>query len=251
MPFTDPMADGPAIQASSLRALKAGETLKKTLSLVKEFRAGEQATPIVLMGYYNPIYSYGVDAFLKDALAAGVDGLIIVDLPPEEDSELCVPRSRPVSTSSASRRRPPTITACRPCSGTRRASSTTSRSSVSPHQVREQHRHRQGRAALETPHPSPRSGRLRHPHRGPGPRRRAGGRCGRGRLGDRLAHRRLAGRFGQADREDQGGRAGAGARPSRGAYDRRRSSGVPWHELADQFRPPEDPCAGEKTRHAR
>jgi len=91
MPFTDPMADGPAIQASSLRALKAGETLKKTLSLVKEFRAGDAATPIVLMGYYNPIYSYGVDAFLNDALAAGVDGLIIVDLPPEEDSELCVP----------------------------------------------------------------------------------------------------------------------------------------------------------------
>jgi tryptophan synthase alpha chain len=91
MPFTDPMADGPAIQASSLRALKAGETLKKTLALVKDFRAGDAATPIVLMGYYNPIYSYGVDAFLKDALAAGVDGLIIVDLPPEEDSELCVP----------------------------------------------------------------------------------------------------------------------------------------------------------------
>jgi tryptophan synthase alpha chain len=91
MPFTDPMADGPAIQASSLRALKAGQTMKKTLALVKDFRAGDPATPIVLMGYYNPIYSYGVDAFLKDALAAGVDGLIIVDLPPEEDSELCVP----------------------------------------------------------------------------------------------------------------------------------------------------------------
>jgi len=91
MPFTDPMADGPAIQASSLRALKAGETVKKTLSLVKEFRTGDSATPIVLMGYYNPIYAYGVDAFLKDAVAAGVDGLIIVDLPPEEDGELCVP----------------------------------------------------------------------------------------------------------------------------------------------------------------
>ncbi len=91
MPFTDPMADGPAIQASSLRALKAGETVKKTLALVKDFRAGEAATPIVLMGYYNPIYAYGVDAFLKDAVAAGVDGLIIVDLPPEEDDELCVP----------------------------------------------------------------------------------------------------------------------------------------------------------------
>jgi tryptophan synthase alpha chain len=91
MPFTDPMADGPAIQASSLRALKSGMTLKKTLAFVTEFRASEKNTPIVLMGYYNPIYAYGVDAFLKDALAAGVDGLIIVDLPPEEDAELCLP----------------------------------------------------------------------------------------------------------------------------------------------------------------
>jgi tryptophan synthase alpha chain len=85
------MADGPAIQASSLRALKSGQTMKKTLAFVQEFRASDRKTPIVLMGYYNPIYSYGVDAFLKDALAAGVDGLIIVDLPPEEDAELCLP----------------------------------------------------------------------------------------------------------------------------------------------------------------
>jgi tryptophan synthase alpha chain len=91
MPFTDPMADGPAIQAAGLRALKAGTTLKKTLKLVADFRAGDDATPIVLMGYYNPIYVYGVDAFLRDARAAGVDGLIVVDLPPEEDAELCVP----------------------------------------------------------------------------------------------------------------------------------------------------------------
>jgi tryptophan synthase alpha chain len=91
MPFTDPMADGPAIQASSLRALKSGQTMKKTLALVQEFRGSDRDTPIVLMGYYNPIYSYGVDAFLEDALAAGVDGLIIVDLPPEEDAELCLP----------------------------------------------------------------------------------------------------------------------------------------------------------------
>src|SRR5919109_2545943 len=91
MPFTDPMADGPAIEASSLRALKSGMTIKKTLAFVQEFRAAEQKTPIVLMGYYNPIYAYGVEAFLKDALVAGVDGLIIVDLPPEEDAELCLP----------------------------------------------------------------------------------------------------------------------------------------------------------------
>jgi len=91
MPFTDPMADGPAIQAAGLRALKGGMTLKKTLDLVRGFRKDDDATPIVLMGYYNPIYIYGVEAFLTDAKTAGVDGLIIVDLPPEEDDELCVP----------------------------------------------------------------------------------------------------------------------------------------------------------------
>jgi tryptophan synthase alpha chain len=91
MHFTDPMADGPAIQAAGLRALKAGMTLKKTLALVREFRKGDETTPLVLMGYYNPIYIYGVDKFLSDAKSAGVDGLIVVDLPPEEDSELCVP----------------------------------------------------------------------------------------------------------------------------------------------------------------
>ncbi len=91
MPFTDPMADGPAVQASSQRALRAGQTLKKTLALVRTFRAGDEGTPIVLMGYYNPIYIYGVPRFLADAKTAGVDGLIVVDLPPEEDDELCVP----------------------------------------------------------------------------------------------------------------------------------------------------------------
>jgi tryptophan synthase alpha chain len=91
MPFTDPMADGPAIQAAGLRALKGGQTMKRTLSLVREFRRTDDTTPIVLMGYYNPIYIYGVAPFLVDAKAAGVDGLIIVDLPPEEDAELCLP----------------------------------------------------------------------------------------------------------------------------------------------------------------
>jgi tryptophan synthase alpha chain len=91
MPFTDPMADGPSIQAAGLRALKAGMTLRKTLGMVRAFRKGDDATPLVLMGYYNPIYVYGVDGFLEDAKSAGVDGLIIVDLPPEEDSELCLP----------------------------------------------------------------------------------------------------------------------------------------------------------------
>jgi tryptophan synthase alpha chain len=91
MPFTDPMADGPAIQAAGVRALAAGQNMKKTLGLVRDFRAGDNDTPIVLMGYYNPIYIYGVDKFLSDAKTAGVDGLIVVDLPPEEDEELCIP----------------------------------------------------------------------------------------------------------------------------------------------------------------
>lgn len=91
MPFSDPMADGPAIQAAGLRALKAGMTLARTLALVRDFRKADDSTPLVLMGYYNPIYVYGVDRFLQDASHAGVDGLIIVDLPPEEDQELCLP----------------------------------------------------------------------------------------------------------------------------------------------------------------
>jgi tryptophan synthase alpha chain len=91
MPFTDPMADGPSIQAAGLRALKAGTTLRKTLAMVADFRKSDPDTPIVLMGYYNPIYIYGVEAFLADARTVGVDGLIVVDLPPEEDAELCVP----------------------------------------------------------------------------------------------------------------------------------------------------------------
>ena len=95
MPFSDPMADGPAIQASSQRALKAGQTMKKTLSMVREFRTEDDTTPIVLMGYYNPIYIYPVDRFIADAVDAGVDGLIVVDVPPEEDEEL-----RPAATAA-------------------------------------------------------------------------------------------------------------------------------------------------------
>ena len=91
MPFSDPMADGPAVQASSQRALKAGQTMKKTLQMVREFRKQDNDTPIVLMGYYNPIYIYPVDAFIADCVEAGVDGLIVVDVPPEADDELCLP----------------------------------------------------------------------------------------------------------------------------------------------------------------
>ncbi len=91
LPFTDPMADGPTIQLAGQRALDGGMTLNKTLELARTFRETDNTTPIVLMGYYNPIYSHGVDSFLADAKAAGIDGLIIVDLPPEEDEELCIP----------------------------------------------------------------------------------------------------------------------------------------------------------------
>ena len=91
MPFTDPMADGPTIQLAGQRALEGGQTLQKTLDMVVEFRKSDATTPIVLMGYYNPIYSRGVEKFLADAKAAGIDGLIVVDLPPEEDDELCIP----------------------------------------------------------------------------------------------------------------------------------------------------------------
>jgi tryptophan synthase alpha chain len=91
MPFSDPMADGPAIQAAGLRALKGGQTLAKTLKMAADFRREDDDTPIVMMGYYNPIYIYGVDRFLTDAKAAGIDGLIVVDLPPEMDAELCIP----------------------------------------------------------------------------------------------------------------------------------------------------------------
>ncbi len=91
MPFSDPMADGPAIQLAGQRALAAGMTLHRTLGMVERFRQGDATTPIVLMGYYNPIFTYGVDSFLEDARTAGIDGLIIVDMPPEEDAELCIP----------------------------------------------------------------------------------------------------------------------------------------------------------------
>ncbi|MGI1663775.1 tryptophan synthase subunit alpha [Palleronia sp. KMU-117] len=94
MPFTDPMADGPTIQLAGQRALESGQTLQRTLDMAAEFRKGDDTTPIVMMGYYNPIYSRGVDRFLADACAAGIDGLIVVDLPPEEDDELCLPAQK-------------------------------------------------------------------------------------------------------------------------------------------------------------
>jgi tryptophan synthase alpha chain len=94
LPFTDPMADGPTIQAAGQRALEGGMTVDQTLQMVRDFRAGDNVTPIVLMGYYNPIYSRGVDRFLAEAKGVGIDGLIVVDLPPEEDAELCIPAQK-------------------------------------------------------------------------------------------------------------------------------------------------------------
>jgi len=94
LPFTDPMADGPTIQLAGQRALEAGMTLEKTLQMVRDFRETDDTTPIVLMGYYNPIYSRGVTRFLAEAKEAGIDGMIVVDLPPEEDSELCIPAQK-------------------------------------------------------------------------------------------------------------------------------------------------------------
>ena len=94
LPFTDPMADGPTIQLAGQRALEGGMTLDRTLELARRFREGDDSTPIVLMGYYNPIYSRGVAKFLEQAKEAGIDGLIVVDLPPEEDDELCIPAQK-------------------------------------------------------------------------------------------------------------------------------------------------------------
>ena len=187
MPFTDPMADGPAIQASSQRALKAGQTLRKTLAMVRTFRHGDDLTPIVLMGYYNPIYIYGVDKFLADAKSAGVDGLIVVDLPPEEDEELCLPALKAglnfirLATPTTDDRRLPAVLD----------------EHVGLCLLRLHHRHyRHGRArhrqghdggrAHQAAHEAPGRGRLRRQDRGPRPRHGKGRRRGRGRL---CAHR--------------------------------------------------------------
>jgi tryptophan synthase alpha chain len=113
MPFSDPMADGPTVQAGSLSALKAGMTLARTLDLVRGFRRSDDATPIVLMGYYNPIWRYGPERFLDDARQAGVDGLIMVDLPPEEDDELCLPRTQLHPPGDADDRRSPSADGAR------------------------------------------------------------------------------------------------------------------------------------------
>ena len=170
------MADGPSIQAASLRALNAGATLASTLDMLRVFRAGDPDTPVVLMGYYNPIYSYGVDAFLDDAIAAGADGLIVVDLPPEEDAELCLPARVRTCPSCAWRRRPPMTAACRRFWSTPPASSIMSQSPASPAPKRCR--------AISPPAPS-----KQKPHR-PARRRRFRDQNPRGRRGHRLGRRR-------------------------------------------------------------
>ena len=132
MPFTDPMADGPTIQAAGLRGLKAGATLARTLAMVREFRAGDADTPVILMGYLNPIASYGPERFCRDASAAGVDGLIVVDLPTEEADLLAGHAHASASTSSALSPPPRTTPASPSCCTAAAASSTTSASPASP-----------------------------------------------------------------------------------------------------------------------
>ena len=193
MPFSDPMADGPAIQAAGLRALKAGMTLAKVLAIVGAFRKTDQATPIVLMGYYNPIYHYGVAKFLADAKAAGVDGLIVVDLPPEHDEELCIPAERRgldfirLATPTTDDKRLPQVlkntqgflyyVAVAGVTGTKSAS---------------RRCHHGGGGAAETPHRSAGRRRLRHPHAGASRCGRARRRCRRGRLRFGRARCRIA-----------------------------------------------------------
>ncbi len=187
MPFTDPMADGPSIQAAGLRALKAGMTLKKTLAMVRAFRAGDATTPLVLMGYYNPIYIYGVDKFLVDAKSAGVDGLIIVDLPPEEDD-----RIMPAGDEGRAEFHPAGDADHR-----RQAAACGARQHVRLCLLRRHHRHhrkcerrqgrgRQGRCPHQAPYQIAGLRRLRHPDPGGRPRhcgecRRRGGRHRAGR----------------------------------------------------------------------
>ena len=222
MPFTDPMADGPAIQASSLRALAAGQTMKKTLALVRDFRREDEATPIVLMGYYNPIYQYGVAKFLADAKDAGVDGLIVVDLPPEEDEELCLP-----AKAAGLAFHPPRHADHRRQAPARRAAQYRGLRLLRLH--RRHHRHPLGRRcrylpggdAAEAPYRSAGRRRLRHPQRRPGRRRRQGRRWRGGGLGpgrsDRRPSRRRGPRQGEPARRAArpGARAGRGVRGAR------------------------------------
>ena len=218
MPFTDPMADGPAIQAAGVRALAAGQTLIKTLAMVRDFRAGDDATPIVLMGYYNPIYIYGVDKFLVDAKAAGVDGLIVVDLPPEEDDELCVPALKAglnfirLATPTTDDKRLPAV-----LNNTSGFVYYVSITGITGSAAPDADQGRRGGRPHQAAHGAAGRGRLRRPGRGQRPchrrgRRRRGGRLGPGRSAAQEPRSAGpgAGRYGQG-----GGRSGRPARRRR------------------------------------
>ena len=216
MPFTDPMADGPAIQAAGLRALKAGMTLKKTLAMVRAFREGDTTTPLVLMGYYNPIYIYGVDKFLADAKSAGVDGLIIVDLPPEEDTELCLPAMQAglnfirLATPTTDDKRLPAVLA-----NTSGFVYYVSITGITGSASADADGGRRGRRAHQAAHQIAGLRRLRHPHAGSRPRHRATcrRRGGRHRAGRCLARQPRCGR----PRDGQNRRCGRRSRGLAGA----------------------------------
>ena len=203
MPFSDPIADGPAIQAAGLRALKANQTLRATLGMVERFRAADPDTPLVLMGYYNPIYIYGVEAFLTDAKAAGVDGLIVVDCPPEEDDEICLPARRAglafvrlVAPTTGEQRLPAIL---KNASGFVYFVSITGVTGAAAPDVEAGGR---SGGAPEAAHRFARGGRFRREER----RKRAGDRRDRGRRGRRFIHCRGGQAFARRRSVDRGGR---------------------------------------------
>ena len=243
MPFTDPMADGPAIQAGGLRALNAGQNMVKTLAMVRAFRNGDDATPIVLMGYYNPIYIYGVERFLTDAKAAGVDGLIVVDLPPEEDEELCLPALRAglnfirLATPTTDDKRLPAVLAN--TSGFVYYVSITGITGAAAPDV-EQGRRSGG--AHQASHPSAGRGGVRRAHGKAGARHRGRRRRRGGGLGAGQCHQGQPRQEGQSHRahRESGDRAGCGTgrRRARGQKSRPGKSVV--------FGPVISPCAGHR-----
>ena len=227
MPFSDPMADGPAIQASGQRALRGGQTLVKTLAMVRAFRARDDDTPIVLMGYYNPIYSYGNERFLTDAKAAGVDGLIVVDLPPEADDELCLPALAHginfirLATPTTDDKRLPAVLA-----NTSGFVYYVSILGITGMALRRHRQHRRGRAKDQAAHHIAGCRRVRREDRRPGARhrpgrRRRGGWLGPGQRGQGFArskwprHGRHGWRRHWPRRRARGGRAGGAGRGGR------------------------------------
>ncbi len=217
MPFSDPMADGPAIQAAGLRALKAGQTLVKTLQMAQDFRAGDDETPIVLMGYYNPIYIYGVERFLTDAKASGIDGLIVVDLPPEMDEELCVPALKAglnfirLATPTTDDKRLPKV-----LQNTSGFVYYVSMTGITGSALADTAQGRRRGQAHQGPHRPAGLRRLRRQDRRTGAHHRRVGRRRRGRHGDRQCRRQCHRPEGRPDRRSGRGGGDAGQRPVAG-----------------------------------